>query len=1275
MSRLTLLHIRSLVVLLVTMLPILGLMVYTHLQARGQSVAEASRDALSLARLAASEQSSAIQSSRQFLTTLSEVPEIKGNDAEACTALLDRLLKQYPLYQTLSVTLTNGDLFCSAPRVPARLNFWGRDSFREAMQTRDFVIGNYEIDPLSAQPGLVVACPVEDETGNLRAIISADINLTQLSQLVSKAELPPGSASMVIDRQGTILARYPDPAKWVGQRVENAGIVRAILAQPKEGVAEAAGVDGVRRLFAWSVLPGAPVGGTGDGGYVAVGIPSAAIYAPADETLGRNLALLLAATLLSFMIAWEANDRLIVRTMNRLLQATEQLGAGDFSARLGVPHQLGDWSGVANTFDRMAQSLQARDRDLHSAERKYRTLVEQLPAVTYVWPFHPQIPAYISPQVESILGFSPEQSLATRENWVQRIHPEDRERVRGEFQRGVAERTGLETEYRALTRDGRVIWVHDQAVVVPDEDGQPLYLHGLVQDVTERKRVEEALRQAERNLRSVFNATLQFIGLLEPDGRVVEMNETALQFGGSISDQVVGKPIWEMGGWTFREETRQQWRRDLAQVVETGGSVRREVEVIGKDRSATIDFSLRPIKDESEQVVLVVFEGHDISDLKQVEQALRASEERWRLQIERMPIGCIVRDADFRFQYWNPAAEKIFGYQTDQVIGRYPSELITPLEIRPRVQDILQQAAQGDMTIHGTNANVTKDGRQIICEWWNTALKDPNGQVIGLLSMVQDVTERQRAQEEIAYQAYLLANVSDAVIGIDSDCTISFWNRAAERMDGRAKDKVLGRKVTDIVRPMISESQVKEIAQALKVRDHATGELAHQGKDGALLQIEWNAMALRNPAGQITGYVIVNRDVTAQKRAEEEIRQLNTELEQRVTERTARLLDREVALLNANAALRQEEEKLRTLIDSIADEVWLCNAQGEVVLLNPAALQGLGLGLEENETRSLAEILAGLQVLTPDGQSRPLEEAPLLHSLRGETVKGEEIIRDPKTGEMRYRHYSSAPTRDHTGHITGAVAVITDMTERKKAEDEIARLNERLGQRAIDLENANRELDAFAYSVSHDLRTPLASIDSFSRLVVEDYAGQLSPEALRFMQLIHENAASMTGLIQDLLLFSRATRQPLKKQTVAPAELVEQALQDLREMTAGRQVEMIVGDLPPCQADPVLLKQVFINLLSNALKFTMTREVVRIEIGSLTDPRPPIYFVKDNGVGFDMERADKLFGVFQRLHREDEYQGTGVGLAIVERIIHRHGGRVWAEAQEDKGATFYFTLP
>ncbi len=238
-----------------------------------------------------------------------------------------------------------------------------------------------------------------------------------------------------------------------------------------------------------------------------------------------------------------------------------------------------------------------------------------------------------------------------------------------------------------------------------------------------------------------------------------------------------------------------------------------------------------------------------------------------------------------------------------------------------------------------------------------------------------------------------------------------------------------------------------------------------------------------------------------------------------------------------------------------------------------------------------------------------------------------------------------------------------------------AELEQRVRERTAELEAANRDLESFCSSVSHDLRAPLRHIDGFSSLLIENYASQMPEEAQRLLKFVSSSALRMGQLIDDLLHFSRLGRQQLTKQPVNISGLVQEVLDELAKEQDGRSVELRVVQLPDTVGDPSLLKQVFINLLSNAYKFTRQREKPMIEVGWRQQKDEKVYFVRDNGAGFDMKHADKLFGVFQRLHRQDEFEGTGVGLSIVQRIVQRHGGRIWAEAELGKGATFYFTLP
>ncbi|MDB6111368.1 MAG: Histidine kinase [Pedosphaera sp.] len=261
-----------------------------------------------------------------------------------------------------------------------------------------------------------------------------------------------------------------------------------------------------------------------------------------------------------------------------------------------------------------------------------------------------------------------------------------------------------------------------------------------------------------------------------------------------------------------------------------------------------------------------------------------------------------------------------------------------------------------------------------------------------------------------------------------------------------------------------------------------------------------------------------------------------------------------------------------------------------------------------------------------------------------------------------------------------AVQVIAlDITGHKQHERELARWNaeleHRVAERTAQLEAANQELEAFSYSVSHDLRAPLRHIDGFVEILQSHAVGQLDEEGRHHLQTIAEAAKKMGKLIDDLLAFSRMSRLRMNKRSVDLGTLVQEILRPLQRDLKGRQVEWIIGDLPQVEADLDMLRQVLFNLIDNALKYTRTRSVARIEIGATTAADEITFFIRDNGVGFDMRYIDKLFGVFQRLHRSNEFEGTGVGLANVRRIIHRHGGRTWAEGSVNAGATFYFSLP
>jgi PAS domain S-box-containing protein len=360
---------------------------------------------------------------------------------------------------------------------------------------------------------------------------------------------------------------------------------------------------------------------------------------------------------------------------------------------------------------------------------------------------------------------------------------------------------------------------------------------------------------------------------------------------------------------------------------------------------------------------------------------------------------------------------------------------------------------------------------------------------------------------------------------------------------------------------------------------------------------------------------------------------------------------------------------LSAIVESSDDAIIGKDLIGKVVSWNAGAQRIFGYRADEMVGSSIERLVAPDR---PDEEQRILENAK-----RGET-RLYETIRMRKDGKPVDLSLAVSPIRDAQGNIVGVSSIARDISERKRSEEQILKLNAELEHRVLmrtaELTAANQELEAFTYSVAHDLRAPLRHIDAFSRILQEDFAGQFPAEAAQLIETIRRGSENMSRLVNDLLNLAHVGRQEMKKEPTSLNLLIEEVIAEMKRETAERDIEWQVADLPLIHGDPGLLKQVFANLLSNSVKYTRPRKKAVIEIGLRVMNDESVIYVRDNGVGFNMKYANKLFGVFQRLHRAEEFEGTGVGLAIVERVIRRHGGHIWAESELDKGATFYFTL-
>jgi PAS domain S-box-containing protein len=368
-----------------------------------------------------------------------------------------------------------------------------------------------------------------------------------------------------------------------------------------------------------------------------------------------------------------------------------------------------------------------------------------------------------------------------------------------------------------------------------------------------------------------------------------------------------------------------------------------------------------------------------------------------------------------------------------------------------------------------------------------------------------------------------------------------------------------------------------------------------------------------------------------------------------------------------------ERQKFFLLAESSSEFIGMCDLDMNPLYVNPAGQRLVGL----------PDLAAACQVKVQDyffpEDQRFIAEEFFPRVLREGHGDVEIRLRHFLSGEPIWMYYYLFRVHDARGSLVGWATVSRDITERKRLIDELEQLNAELEQKVLmrttQLEASNKELEAFSYSVSHDLRAPLRHINGFVDLMNNQFREDLPDKANHYLNVISDSAKQMGILIDDLLQFSKIGRQELRLGTMDMNAVVQEVLEMLKPETENRKISWNVAELPQVFGDYSMLRQVWMNLLENAVKYTRYNDESEIEIGFTREPDHWVFFVRDNGTGFDMQYAQKLFGVFQRLHSSTKFEGTGIGLANVQRIVHKHGGRVWAEAQTDKGATFYFTIP
>jgi PAS domain S-box-containing protein len=427
---------------------------------------------------------------------------------------------------------------------------------------------------------------------------------------------------------------------------------------------------------------------------------------------------------------------------------------------------------------------------------------------------------------------------------------------------------------------------------------------------------------------------------------------------------------------------------------------------------------------------------------------------------------------------------------------------------------------------------------------------------------------------------------------------------------------------------------IKELWRTIASGKIWKGELRNKAKDGTIYWVDTTIVPFLNEKGKPYRYVAIRADITERKKAEQEIKSLSYALEQSCI----------VAITDQKGIIKEVNDNFCRISKYSREE-----------------LIGKDHRIINSGYHSSAFIKELWQTIA-----------------KGRIWRGE-LRNMAKDGTVYWVDTTIVPFLNEQGKPYQYIAIRADITERKKAEQEIRALNEELEQKVIkrttQLQKANKELEAFSYSVSHDLRAPLRAVNGYAKLLEEDYSKALDAEGLRLLSEIQENARRMGALIDDLLAFSKIGRNEVKKTFIKMKELTESVLEEINNGSVYPEAKIILHPLEPVRGEYSLIKQVMVNLISNAVKYASKRKRPEIEISCRRYNDFIIYRVKDNGIGFNNKYANQLFGVFHRLHSNDEFEGTGIGLALTQRIIDKHGGKIWAEGQENKGATFYFSLP
>lgn len=904
-----------------------------------------------------------------------------------------------------------------------------------------------------------------------------------------------------------------------------------------------------------------------------------------------------------------------------------------FSERVEAPDQV-----LLDTLDAIAREVgqfmdhrevQQSSRDLERERRHLLELLElqleHMPVACVLQDEHFRV-VYSNPVAERIFGYALDdwRGLDAADLIVPGDQLESVTGRRGRLRRGER---NIQVTVENRRRDGSPVVCEWSYTPLQDEGGAFSGILATALDVTERVRMMAALEESEERYRQIFAATPLPMWVADAHTpRFLAVNEAMVRKYGYGRAELEGMTAIDFQVEGERDAVMQQLlARDPAL---PSRFIRRHVTRDGQQM--IVEITAQPFQYGGQQARLILV--NDVTDRMRAQQALENSEARFRAMFEQASVGIAIRDLSPRprFLKVNRKLCEILGYSEQELLGMSSNDL-TLDEDQESTRQINARLVSGELPNFSRRKRYRrKDGGLIWVNLSVSRLEEENDgrRITYLLSVVQDVTEQveseaRMTESEARYRQifaltplpmYLRDEVTQKFIDI---------NKACHEMYGYARDEMMAMSLIDIQTPENRERYLRPFSRPAGAVERLQKQ--HMHRDGRRIDVEIHSYPTTLAGRQVR--LVLVRDMTEQ--------------------------------INMERLLRDNESRLRAIADNVPAVIAFFDAACSLQYSNFAFERWFGA-----VDGAVAAVGGGLQ--------------PLLgRALQGEEVATERML-DTREGR-RVARLTLIPQRRDSGPVEGIYLMGYDLTDFRRAEAEVRNLNaeleQRVEQRTRALAAANRELESFSYSVSHDLRAPLRTIDGFSQILIDEYADVLDEAGRGHLERVRAGSQRMAKLIDDLLELARVTRRDLQIRACDLSGMAREIVRELRAAEPGRVVAVDIAGGMEVAADEGLLRIAMDNMMRNAWKFTGLQADARIEVGCTAIDGVRTFFIRDNGVGFDMAYVDKLFGAFQRLHSETEFQGTGIGLALVQRVIRRHGGQVWAEAEPGRGATFWFSMP